>query len=304
MSININLNDSSPAAPAGRLNAKFQADAPDSNPNVVRDVSVYVEIATATTPGLVPTPPNDPTQVLLGDSSWGPVPGGGGGGSTGEPYLIHWARGDNYGGSASIYDDHGQTSGRWGSNNVTASAINASATERFHTRITSPGNVAATYGNSYSTGLQFTLGKVSSFKCRVRLTSTLLSRVWLCLTDADIAGSGTSMMKSATPNQNLVGFRYDPSAVDTKWVCVTQTDSSNQTATPESTSSHIDTNFHTFEFFWDGSQVVFKIDGTTVGGQSTNAPATSTRMDLVISVDDMGTFVGTALDFDYIAITE
>lgn len=300
-----NWNSATPAAPAGAINNIYQAVAPDVDPNVVRDASSYTPVATATTPGVLPTPPNDPTQVLLGDATFGPVPGGGGGGGgSSDPQLIHWARADNYGGSINIYDDHGASGGRWSSSNITASKINATATERLKTRITSPGNVAAVYGNSYSDGLQFTLGVVQNFKARVRLVSTSNVRVWLCLTDADIAGSGTSMMKSAAPNQNLVGFRYDTNNGDTKWNCVTQTSSGSSTPTPESTSSHVDTNFHTFEFHWDGAQVIFKIDGTQVGAQSTNAPATSLKMDLVISTDDVATFAGSQLDFDYVSISE
>lgn len=46
----INLNDTTPAAPAGGLNLKFQADAPSLDPAVARRVSVYVPADTYVTP--------------------------------------------------------------------------------------------------------------------------------------------------------------------------------------------------------------------------------------------------------------
>ena len=77
----LNYSDTTPAAPAGKVNNKWQADAPAGD-NVVRNTSTYTPIATATTPGAVPTPPNDATKVMLGNATWGSVPGGGGGGSS------------------------------------------------------------------------------------------------------------------------------------------------------------------------------------------------------------------------------
>ena len=65
----INYSDSTPAAPAGEVNNKWQADTPGAD-NVVRNVSVYTPIATATAPGAVPTPPNDGTKFLAGDATW------------------------------------------------------------------------------------------------------------------------------------------------------------------------------------------------------------------------------------------
>lgn len=65
----INYSDTTPAAPAGKVNNKWQADAPAGD-NVTRNVSTYTPIATATTPGAVPTPPNDATKFLAGDMTY------------------------------------------------------------------------------------------------------------------------------------------------------------------------------------------------------------------------------------------
>jgi hypothetical protein len=65
-----NWNDTTPAAPAGKLNIKFQAAAPDPDPNVPRNVSAYIEPVTATSPGILPTPPNDATKYFRGDATF------------------------------------------------------------------------------------------------------------------------------------------------------------------------------------------------------------------------------------------
>ena len=58
-----NLSNSTPAAPANSLNVQWQADPVSNDP---RNISANVPFATATTPGLVPTPPNDATKYLDG----------------------------------------------------------------------------------------------------------------------------------------------------------------------------------------------------------------------------------------------
>lgn len=70
-----NYNDSSPAIPSGKAGVKWQAATPDTNPAVVRDVSAYVDPCTATTPGAVPTPPNDATKFLDGTGAFSALPG-------------------------------------------------------------------------------------------------------------------------------------------------------------------------------------------------------------------------------------
>lgn len=77
MAINpLALNDTLPAAPAGSVNNKWQADAPNPDPSVKRNTSTYTPPATATTPGAVPQPPNDVTKVLRGDMTYGAAPSG------------------------------------------------------------------------------------------------------------------------------------------------------------------------------------------------------------------------------------
>ena len=76
------LNSVTPAAPAGTVNIGFQAVTPDPDPTVNRDTTAYVPAATATTPGAVPTPPNDATKYLDGTANWSTPSGSGGGSGT------------------------------------------------------------------------------------------------------------------------------------------------------------------------------------------------------------------------------
>jgi hypothetical protein len=69
-----NLSNTTPAAPANSMNVEWQADPTSSDP---RNISANVPFATATTPGLVPTPPNDATKYLDGTGNWSKPSGSG-----------------------------------------------------------------------------------------------------------------------------------------------------------------------------------------------------------------------------------
>lgn len=69
-----NLSNSTPAAPANSLNVQWQADPVSNDP---RNISANVPFATATTPGLVPTPPNDATKYLDGTGAFSKPSGSG-----------------------------------------------------------------------------------------------------------------------------------------------------------------------------------------------------------------------------------
>lgn len=68
-----NFNGSLPAPPAGKVNIQWQADPISADPTVVRNVSAYDPIATATAEGNVPTPPNDATKFLDGTAAFDSV---------------------------------------------------------------------------------------------------------------------------------------------------------------------------------------------------------------------------------------
>lgn len=69
-----NLSNSTPAAPANSLNVSWQADPVSNDP---RNISANVPFATATAPGLVPTPPNDATKYLDGTGNFSKPSGSG-----------------------------------------------------------------------------------------------------------------------------------------------------------------------------------------------------------------------------------
>jgi hypothetical protein len=84
----INLNNTTPAAPAGALNAEWQADPPSLDTAVVRNVSAYFPAFTGDTgaggaAGLVPAPPAGAAaagKMLKADGTWSVPPSGGGSG--------------------------------------------------------------------------------------------------------------------------------------------------------------------------------------------------------------------------------
>lgn len=78
----LNLNLATPAAEAGHVNVKWQADPPNADLAVVRNVSAEIAIMTNTLAGLAPTPPNDATKFLDGTGAFS-TPGSGGGGGGG-----------------------------------------------------------------------------------------------------------------------------------------------------------------------------------------------------------------------------
>jgi hypothetical protein len=125
---------------------------------------------------------------------------------------------------------------------------------------------------SSTTAGNISLGIHRSIKWRIALTQTTNCRMWLGL--GSIFAASPAYVTD-TPAAAIVGFRYS-AGVDTKWSCVTQTGATHQTVNQETTASHVDTNTHDFEIRWDGVNAIFLIDGTQVGSQNGNIPATTT----------------------------
>lgn len=80
-------NSTSPAAPAGKTNVVFQADAPDANPSVGRNTTAYMPLlvgdsGSGGTSGAVPAPASGDAaagKFLKADGTWQTPTGGGGG---------------------------------------------------------------------------------------------------------------------------------------------------------------------------------------------------------------------------------
>lgn len=141
------------------------------------------------------------------------------------------------------------------------------------------------------------LGNMSFFEAEVLLPSTASIRVWIGLSDT-VTNSGVGNLRSDTPNGNTVAFRYSTAAGDTKWQCVTSTSNVNFTANPQ-TGTNLDTNRHTFRIAYDGTNALFYIDGTLVGTQNTNLPATSVLMNFFVVCDNVGAANAKAFNLYY-----
>lgn len=170
--------------------------------------------------------------------------------------------------------------------------VNATSTEPNY--VSSTTNTSTSAGRSGvgvsgtgSGNYPITLGCFQQWQGRIQLPSTAQIRVWFTLTSLASPLSDASL-QTDNPNGNMVGFRYSTAAGDTKWQCYTATDSTHFTATPESTSSHVDTIGHTFKIVWNGTSAIFYIDGTQVGSQSSNMPATSQGLQFNLHVDNIG----------------
>lgn len=166
--------------------------------------------------------------------------------------------------------------------------VGPSATEpgSYEFSTTAAANTSSNLGEAGvgSTAANITLGVLRVWRCRVRLLQTTNLRAWFGIFSA----LGINM-RTDTPAAAYAAFRFSTAAGDAKWQCVTATDATHQTVTPESTSSHVDTGYHTFEITFDGSNVNFFIDGTLVGSQITNAPTTSTLLACVFNLDNANT---------------
>jgi hypothetical protein len=183
-------------------------------------------------------------------------------------------------------------------------AVGATATEKFLCRATTTASAVSyvTFGNAEATRT-FTLGILKWFRARVRFNQATNTRWWVGL--GDLALTANTAYRTDTPASNFVGFRFSPTTGgDAKVQCITQTDASHQTKNAETTASHADTSIHIFEFYFDGTNIVFYIDGVQVGSQSGNMPATSVTLDLTIWMDNGGTTTAGSFDADHVIVTD
>jgi len=148
--------------------------------------------------------------------------------------------------------------------------------------------------NGNNNGIGITLGTLRSFKFIIRLAQTTSMRIWVGLSDTAPQSSGGSapngsVFRTDTPAANFIGFRYSTAAGDTKWMAVTQTDSSHQTANAETTASHVDTSIHVLELRYDSTTVRFYVDGTLVQSSTTNLPTADTELGFLEIIDNVAT---------------
>jgi hypothetical protein len=140
-----------------------------------------------------------------------------------------------------------------------------------------------------------TLGLLQTYAATAALGQTGNGRAWFGFGDARYLATGLigthltpesdaiSELVTDIPSYSFVGFRYSKDAGDTHWQCVC-----NNAGTQTTTSSGVpaDTSPHVFGFTYNGSAIVFTIDGSTVATVSTNLPSTSLVLTHAASVDN------------------
>lgn len=139
---------------------------------------------------------------------------------------------------------------------------------------------------------------VTRAKFRIQLGQTTTTRMWIGFLAPTVTNAA---MRSDNPNVAFTGFWYSTSAGHTKWQCVTQTDAAHSTVVPESTASHVNTGFHDFELYWDGSnsEIVFLIDGIEVGRLvAGTAPSDTTPLIPTFQIDPAG--INTTVSFNWL----
>ena len=109
-------------------------------------------------------------------------------------------------------------------------------------------------------------------------------RTWIGLADLYVGNIGN--MKSDTPAQNIIGFRFSTAAGDTHWQAVC---ANGVTQTTVDTGVALDALQHTFGINVTQSSIKFTIDGVTVATITTNIPANTVRFGDIMSLDNVGT---------------
>jgi hypothetical protein len=130
----------------------------------------------------------------------------------------------------------------------------------------SNGNYTNIFGNT-----NYNSSSNPDFQTYVALTATTNTRLWLGLTDQ----SSTTMSAAANPAGSYASFRYDTSASDTNYKCVTKA-GTTQTIVDSGTAAG--TVGHKFEVILTSAQAEFKIDGNDVCNITTNIPAANVLM--------------------------
>lgn len=260
----INLNDTTPTAPAGKKNVKWQGDTSDP-----RNVSAYVD---------------DVSPQLVLRAFYGiRYPGNG----TAVPAAIGTFT-PNFASSVTT-----QKNGDANNPSMISVTTNSGATQQGYG--VEDGNVG-----SIAEGTGSTLPQLSLFRCKARLDQTTTgTRAWIGLLDTQHAAAiqNPGSMASNLPNFNYVAFRFS-AGTDTHWQAICATGSGAVTAV--NTGIAPDTsNAQQFEITYDGTNVNFYINGSLVASISTNVPGNTVILHEVCTIDNQNTNNAVSLSFAY-----
>jgi hypothetical protein len=124
-------------------------------------------------------------------------------------------------------------------------------------------------------------------------------RWWWGVTDQTLA----TMSGSANPAGNYAAFRFDTTASDTTWQCITK-DGSTQNVQASGVAPVINT-VQTFaiEFNDSGSTVLFYINGSLVATSSSHLPSASTNLRYVLTTECFSSTTSNGFTFEQLFIS-
>jgi hypothetical protein len=207
----------------------------------------------------------------------------------------------NGGGSANNLVGRGNFAGATSAGTTTQ--INATATEGAAIKFLSAATASSGTGYYYSqTGAgngRFVLGTIRRFASRSMLMQTANTRFFTGM--ADNANNYNPSAADA-PNNNFIGFRYSVTT-DASIMAVCQT--SNVAITTSATGVSPSTSVsQLLEWFYDGSTVYFYVDGALKTSISTNVPANTTALNLIVAADNKGTANAIAFQLQLVGVTQ
>lgn len=274
----INLNDTTPAAPANHQNLPWKADAVNPDPTVSRNVSVSVPVMDSTHGGIVPTPPNDGTKFLAGDATYKTPPSSGGVAFQSEQIRrTFWAyfQGDpfglgNYAGPQMPGDTIQTTNSTIGASSVVNSAHGVGSTVTTN----STGAAGFMYGD-----LIYPVGKSLKIRGKIWLTRTTDIRFLFGLA----GGQNGDDFDHGFDNYAL--FRFSSIAGDTNWQTMTN-DASTSAGVVNNSGVAANTNEHSFAIIFDDvtPNVKFYLDGVLVATHTNQLPTAATPLGYLVAI--------------------
>jgi len=246
----VNLSDTTPAAPGGDTNVKWQKDA---NGNV----SGYVSTGGGSSPSGSFHGFEGPVGIT-GGTAFTTVAGSPN--TYGINITFGWQWGGILGGTVNV-----------GQNTFTSSL------PPYWTMTASSGSC---YLGEYTGQTAFSIGNLAQWQTYLALGQTGTGRCWMGFCPAQ---AGT--LVTANPNTSIVAFRFD-SAVDTNWQAYTGTAAA--TFTLVDTGVVADTNFHQFKIINSEGNMEFFVDGNlvaTILSSATGFPSSTTGMSDFIQID-------------------
>ena len=185
----------------------------------------------------------------------------------------------------------------------TQSSVAASYPDLAMVRVTTPGTASTTTvgWDHISSGSinRIPFGCIRRFSARVRLNQTTNCRYWFGIKYSSAGAPGATTFATDTPNGPFfVGFRFSASTdTDIQAVCM---NGSSAATTVTSTGVAVDTSHpHLFEAVPASGTVYFYIDGALVATISTNIPANTQGMGLMVCADNKNTANAITIDIRY-----